>query len=173
VRHFIVHTRRAGHVVTRPLNCGVRRMPKVAHNAFITLAASFVALLAAGGVQESFSRFWPELADRFLGFTSLGTYVGYTSSALTFFAVGYFAPMWLKSRVALVWLIWPIVGLYAVFVATGPEYYCCAQWHLGFYLVAHAMFVVPLLACSLGYAVRRVSGRRASYERASNITPAA
>jgi hypothetical protein len=25
VRHFIVHTRRAGHVVTRPLNCGVRR----------------------------------------------------------------------------------------------------------------------------------------------------
>ena len=25
VRHFIVHTRRAGHVVARPLNCGVRR----------------------------------------------------------------------------------------------------------------------------------------------------
>src|SRR5688572_31748567 len=28
VRHFIVHTRRAGHVVTRPLNCGVRRHEK-------------------------------------------------------------------------------------------------------------------------------------------------
>ena len=27
VRHFIVHTRRAGHVVTRPLNCGVRQHP--------------------------------------------------------------------------------------------------------------------------------------------------
>ena len=25
MRHYIVHTRRAGHVVTRPLNCGVRR----------------------------------------------------------------------------------------------------------------------------------------------------
>ena len=25
VRHFIVHTRRAGHVVARPLNCGVRQ----------------------------------------------------------------------------------------------------------------------------------------------------
>ena len=25
MRHFIVHTRRAGHVVTRPLNCGVSR----------------------------------------------------------------------------------------------------------------------------------------------------
>jgi hypothetical protein len=24
VRHFIVHTRRAGHVVARPLNCGDR-----------------------------------------------------------------------------------------------------------------------------------------------------
>jgi hypothetical protein len=27
VRHFIVHTRRAGHVVTRPLNCGSKDFP--------------------------------------------------------------------------------------------------------------------------------------------------
>jgi hypothetical protein len=29
VRHFIVHTRRAGHVVTPPLNCGVMRQGHV------------------------------------------------------------------------------------------------------------------------------------------------
>ena len=26
VRHFLVHTRRAGHVVARPLNCGIMRL---------------------------------------------------------------------------------------------------------------------------------------------------
>ncbi len=32
VRHFIVHMRRAGHVVTRPLNCGVRAaLPETPH----------------------------------------------------------------------------------------------------------------------------------------------
>ena len=29
MRHFIVHTRRAGHVIARPLNCGVRRMKPI------------------------------------------------------------------------------------------------------------------------------------------------
>jgi len=135
-------------------------MPKFAHNVLITFVASLAALLVAGGVQESFSRLWPEFNDYYVGFTSLDTYVGYGSSALTFFTVGYLVPAWLKSHASLGWLMWPIIGLYAVFVATEPEYYCCRAWSMGFYLVAHAMFVIPLLACALGYAVWGVRGRR-------------
>ena len=48
MRHFIVHTRRAGHVVARPLNCGVRR-----HNLRI-LKIGFVAILSGGWVVPFF-----------------------------------------------------------------------------------------------------------------------
>ena len=40
VRHFIVHTRRAGYVVTRPLNCGVSRMRFIA-SIFVPLLIVF------------------------------------------------------------------------------------------------------------------------------------
>ncbi len=43
MRHFILHTRRAGHLVTRPLNCGVSRM------LFHRIAIPFVGLLCLCG----------------------------------------------------------------------------------------------------------------------------
>jgi hypothetical protein len=48
VRHFIVHTRRAGHVVTRPLNCGVMRSSDVIRWILVipsALAAWYVAFI--------------------------------------------------------------------------------------------------------------------------------
>src|SRR5688572_26264689 len=51
VRHFIVHTRRAGRVVTRPLNCGVSRMTKLI-DTFPMLAKAVAESLRALGRTE-------------------------------------------------------------------------------------------------------------------------
>jgi hypothetical protein len=51
VRHFIVHTRRAGQLVTRPLNCDVRRQivraVSATHSAFSKRVLPFVGIAGA------------------------------------------------------------------------------------------------------------------------------
>jgi len=49
VRHFILHTRRAGRFVTRPLNCGVmRRVELLAKSPALVLVASVCLFVMAG-----------------------------------------------------------------------------------------------------------------------------
>jgi hypothetical protein len=129
-------------------------------NALITVAATVVAVFVGAGAQEGFQQLWPALSDRILGSTSIGTYIGGVSLGATFFAVGYLVPKWLRSRAPFIWLVAPALILYAVAVTQSPYLYRCSAQYMGFCVVVHSVFVAPILACALGYALRCASRSR-------------
>jgi hypothetical protein len=62
-----MHTRRAGHVVTRPLNCGVRRQMMrsalVGYLVLVALVAALGGIASISGIPDAFSRFEGEPED--------------------------------------------------------------------------------------------------------------
>jgi len=157
VRHFIMHARRASKGSARPLNCDVRRtMITFGRNLLIALGAPLVVVLMSGVVQGAFDYALPTVSEHTIGSTNISTYALLVVLGTLFFLVGAHVPRWLRTEVALVWMLFPVVAVYLLAIFGQPYVYRCNPLNATYIVscwVTLSPFVVSAVAVVMGYAL--------------------
>jgi hypothetical protein len=135
-------------------------------NLLIAVGALIGAVLIAGVVQGALDYALPTLSDRVVGSTNISMYALLVALGTMFFLIGGYVPRWLRTRVPLVWMLFPVVGVYLIAIFGQPYAYRCNPLNTTYIVscwVIVSPFVVSAAAVIVGYAFiarrARVSGR--------------
>jgi hypothetical protein len=121
-------------------------------NPLIGIALGSAAFLAVALLDGAFTNFMPSVSSLPVAQTNLATCLSFAVLVVAFLLAGYWGRRW---RTGLVWLLVPLVALYVRAVATAPYVYACHPARLWWCAFVHAPFVIGIVACCIGYSVRR------------------
>ena len=134
-------------------------MINVIRNLVGIVAASAAALLFSGGIQEAFRRLLPAASDRLILGVDIGTYLGFFLLGVSFFLIGLFVRRWIRSRVPLVCLVFPVVGLW-LWVQSGFWFMLvCDVEFIAACAMIYSFLLIPLASGVAGYYVEACLGR--------------
>ena len=128
-------------------------------NLLVVFAVFIAVFLVCAVSQEGFSLLFPALSHRFAFNVDLATYFVLMLSALLYFVFGLLVPRWIRGPWPLVWLLLPVVSVYALAVAYPYPFRCTPFIVEGCWMI-QAIFVVPAAAIVTGYMFYRASRQR-------------
>jgi hypothetical protein len=128
-------------------------MLNVFRNLIGIIVAIAVAFLVTGGAQEAFRRLAPAASDHLILGVDIGTYIGFVLIGLSFLLVGLFVRRWIRSRVPLLWLILPVVGLWLWMHAGFWFLLTCSSQSVATCVLTYSLLLVPLSSGLVGYRV--------------------
>jgi hypothetical protein len=138
-------------------------MLTVCRNVLIAVGGLLGAALLAALVQGVLQYTLPSSSAKLVGVTDVSTYALLVVLGCSFLAFGAAAPRWLQSSAPLLWLLIPIIAVYAVAIVGQPYVYRCNPVASAACGVILSPFFVSAAAVVAGWAFQR---RRASALRA-------
>ncbi|MEO8467794.1 MAG: hypothetical protein ABI640_20910 [Gammaproteobacteria bacterium] len=123
-------------------------------NGLIAVAALLGATLSAAVAQNLLRYIAPAVSAQVVGGTDVVSLLGFAFLGLAFVCVGLWVPGWLKSRLALVWLLAPIIGAYLAALFQEPRIFGCAAVTAQGCWLFLSPFIVAGAAVGLGYVLR-------------------
>ena len=130
----------------------------VLRNAFWGLAIFAVVVLAVGLLDGALRNFLPALGDMPVGPTDFATWAQLLALGIAFFFAGYLVRGHFRGRLPLIWILLPIVVLYAIALLQTPYAYMCSAAYPFSCLVANSPFLIGIVASTLGYFFRTLRG---------------
>jgi hypothetical protein len=129
-------------------------MLSIVRNLVVGIGALLAAILFGALAQGVLEYALPAFSDRSVGATNVSTYALLVVLGCSFFVVGVAAPRWLRTSVPLIWLLLPVVTVYAVAVVSQPYLYRCNPVTLAACRVVLSPFAVSAAALVAGYVLR-------------------
>jgi hypothetical protein len=131
-------------------------MIQLVRNFIVGTVLPIGGILLVGLLQRAFEILAPDLSDRSVGFTDLSSLLQIIAVPVAFFTCGFFGPRWIRGRASILWLLLPIVAVYALAVIRAPDLYAVRIDAVLWTLMLHAQFLVPLVATVVGYVCFRL-----------------
>lgn len=131
-------------------------MIKLVRNFLVGTFLPIGGILLIALLQRAFEILAPDFSDRSVGFTDVSSLLQIIAVPVVFFACGFFGPRWVRGRASILWLLLPIVSLYALAVIRAPDLYAVHIDAIIWTLLLHAQFLIPLVATLVGYVCFRL-----------------